>query len=55
MTNTRTLQASAAIARETRTGSVAIPVKQLPYLRFLSAVLNKPLNQVAAKFLRKRR
>lgn len=55
MTRTRNLHASEAIAHETKAGSVAIPVKHLPYLRFLSAILNKPLNEVAAGFLGKGR
>ena len=55
MTNARTLHTTDAAARAIKAETVAIPVKNLPYLRFLSVILNKPLNEVAARFLRKKR
>jgi len=55
MIKSRSLHATDAAAHGARAEAVAIPVKHLPYLRFLSVVFNKPLNEVAARFLRKRR
>jgi len=55
MTNSRTLPATEVATPAPAAGAVAIPVNHLPYLRFLSVILNKPLNEVATRFLRKKR
>ena len=52
MPRTETLPATTA-SHQAPTETVAIPIKHLPYLRFLSAILNKPLNDVARVFLAK--
>lgn len=55
MTKIRTLRSAETAAISPRPTAVAIPVKQLPWLRFLSVILNQPLPGVAARFLRRRR